>query len=115
MPDTRHVKVDTEQVSFTGTVEVHGELDLADALHLDQALAAGAEQLKRAGSAESLDARRATALGEMSRHQLALSFDETAIGVERHGHPTSRRRRPVTLFLHVSADALTGADPVGSV
>ena len=71
------MKVRTEQVSFTGTVEVHGELDLADALHLDQALAAGAEQLKLAGSAESLDARRATALGEMSRTQLALSFEQT--------------------------------------
>ena len=67
-------------MSFTGTVEVHGELDLADALHLDQALAAGAEQLKLAGSAESLDARRATALGEMSRTQLALTFDDEPVG-----------------------------------
>ena len=40
----------------------------------------GAEQLKLAGSAESLDARRATALGEMSRTQLALSFDQEADG-----------------------------------
>ncbi|MCA9556578.1 MAG: DUF222 domain-containing protein, partial [Myxococcales bacterium] len=38
MPDTRHVRVHTDQVSFTGTVAVTGELDLADALHLDQAL-----------------------------------------------------------------------------
>ncbi|MEZ5092466.1 hypothetical protein [Nocardioides sp.] len=73
--DTRRVDVHTDQVSFTGTVAVSGELDLADALHLDQALAAGAEQLKIAGSTESLDARRATALGEMSRTQLALSYD----------------------------------------
>ncbi|MEZ5091593.1 hypothetical protein [Nocardioides sp.] len=58
-------------MSFTGTCQVSGELDLADALHLDQALAAGAEQLRIAGSTESLDAR-ATALGEMSRTQLAL-------------------------------------------
>ncbi len=72
VPDSRHVAVHTEQVSFTGTVEVTGELDLADALQLDQALAAGAEQLKLAGSAESLDARRATALGEMSRHPVGL-------------------------------------------
>ncbi|MEZ5091545.1 hypothetical protein [Nocardioides sp.] len=76
VPDTRHVQVHTDQVSFTGTVAVTGELDLADALHLDQALAAGAEQLKLAGSTESLDARRATALGEMSRTQLALSYDD---------------------------------------
>ena len=32
--------------------------------------------VKLAGSAESLDARRATALGEMSRSQLALSFQD---------------------------------------
>ncbi len=110
VPDTRHVSVHTEQVSFTGTVALTGELDLADALHLDQALAAGAEQLRLAGSAESLDARRATALGEMSRHQLALSFDqEPMVGGRRGGRP----RRPVTLFVHVSEDALTGTNPVG--
>ena len=110
VPDTRHVSVHTEQVSFTGTVAVTGELDLADALHLDQALAAGAEQLKLAGSAESLDARRATALGEMSRHQLALSFDQEPMA---EGRGSGRRRRPVTLFVHVSEDALTGTNPVG--
>ncbi len=51
VPDTRHVAVHTDQVPFTGTVAVTGELDLADALHLDQALVAGAEQRKVAGSA----------------------------------------------------------------
>ena len=102
VPDTRHVAVHTEQVSFTGTVEVHGELDLADALQLDQALAAGAEQLKLAGSIESLDARRATALGEMSRHQLALTFDDEPVGEQRcpaaappgHAVPAPGRGRP---------------------
>ena len=49
VPDTRHVAVHTDQVSFTGTVALTGELDLADALQLDQALAAGAEQLKLGG------------------------------------------------------------------
>ncbi len=111
VPDSRHVAVHTEQVSFTGTVALTGELDLADALQLDQALAAGAEQLKLAGSTESLDARRATALGEMSRTQLALTFDEAVEGsVPR---PRGGPRRPVTLYLHVSEDALTGTNPVG--
>ena len=102
VPDTRHVQVHTDQVSFTGTCAVSGELDLADALHLDQALAAGAEQLRLAGSTESLDARRATALGEMSRTQLALSYDGDPEG------PTAGPQRPVTLFLHLSEAALTG-------
>ncbi len=114
LPDSRHVRVRTEQVSFTGTVEVHGELDLADALHLDQALSLGAEQLKLAGSAESLDARRATALGEMSRSQLALSFDTDANESTGPATTTTAKPvRPVTLFVHVSEAALTGADPVG--
>ena len=114
VPDTRHMKVDAEQVSFTGTVEVHGELDLADALHLDQALVAGAEQLKLAGSAESLDARRATALGEMSRTQLALSFEQAGPSASSGTATTTTSPvRPVTLYLHLAADALTGANPVG--
>ncbi len=113
VPDTRHVAVHTEQVSFTGTVEVTGELDLADALHLDQALAAGAEQLKLAGSAESLDARRATALGEMSRHQLALTFDEAVEGsVPR---PGGGPRRPVTLYRPRLRGRPDGCEPGGSV
>ncbi|MEZ5091498.1 hypothetical protein [Nocardioides sp.] len=70
----------TDQVSFTGTVAVTGELDLADALHLDQARWPVPEQLRLAGSTESLDARRATALGEMSRTQLALSYDSDPEG-----------------------------------
>ncbi|MEZ5093799.1 hypothetical protein [Nocardioides sp.] len=85
--DTRHVQVHTDQVSFTGTVAVTGELDLADALHLDQALAAGAEQLKLAGSTESLDARRATALGEMS------APSSPSPTTTRPARPPSRARR----------------------
>ncbi len=108
-PETRRVDVRTDQVTFDGTVPVIGELDLADALHLDQALAAGAEQLRIAGSADTLDARRAVALGEMSRAQLALTFcpaDGTAV---TSGRPV----RPITLFLHLSEAALAGASPVG--
>ncbi len=113
VPDSRHVSVHTEQVSFTGTVEVTGELDLADALHLDQALSQGAEQLKLAGSIESLDARRTTALGEMSRTQLALSFEQTDPALSAGSTTTTKPVRPLTLYLHLSEDALTGTDPVG--
>ncbi len=115
VPDTRQVAVHIDQVSFTGTVAVTGELDLADALHLDQALAAGAEQLKVAGSAESVDARRATALGEMSRQQLALSFEQAdpASSDSTTTITATSPVRPVTLYLHLAEDALTGANPVG--
>ncbi len=108
-PEARRVDVRTDLVSFDGTVPVVGELDLADALHLDQALTAGAEQLRLAGSADTLDARRAVALGEMSRAQLALTLDPadgTAV-------TSGKAARPVTLFLHLSEAALAGGSPVG--
>ena len=43
-----------------------GELDLADALDLDAALAQGAETLKVLGSTESLDVRRSLAAGQIA-------------------------------------------------
>ena len=72
--DGRHFTVDHDQVSFAGTSYVHGELDLADALDLDQAVAGRAELLKDLGCAESLDVRRAIAVGEIARRQLALDL-----------------------------------------
>ena len=40
--DTRHLTIDHQQVSFGGTSQITGELDLADALDLDAAVAQGA-------------------------------------------------------------------------
>jgi len=76
-PDGRGVWLDTDQVSMAGHVEMRGTLDLGDALDLDKALAVTAGQLALAGSLESLDARRATALGEIARNQLALTYEST--------------------------------------
>jgi hypothetical protein len=42
--DKRHVTVHDQLVSFTGTMRVEAELDIADALDFDAAVAAGAEQ-----------------------------------------------------------------------
>ena len=53
---------------------MHGELDLADALDLEQAVAGLAAQLKDLGSTDSLNVRRAAAVGELARHQLALDL-----------------------------------------
>ena len=76
--DGRHFTIEHQQVSFTGTSQIHGELDLADALDLDAALTQGAETLKAFGSTESLDVRRSLAAGQIARNQLAL--DLTAEG-----------------------------------
>ncbi len=111
VPDPRHVRVHTDEVSFDGTVPVTGELDLADALHLDRALAAAAEQLKVAGSGDTLDVRRAMALGELARRDLTLTFDGTTLKEARSA--VSGPHRPVTLYLHLSEQALAGGSPLG--
>ena len=113
--DGRHFTVNHRQVSFDGTTQVWGELDLADALDLDAAVSAGAQTLKDLGSAESLDARRATAVGELARHQLAL--DLNASEQERPGNPTAEptdraaaarpvKPRQVVLYVHLSDAAV---------
>ncbi len=71
----RHVTFHHDHVSFTGTTTVEAELDLADALDLDAAITARAEQLRLAGCTESLDVRRAMAAGDLARHQLALDLE----------------------------------------
>ncbi len=82
----------------TGTVAVEGTLALEDALDLDRAIKDGAQALGDLGCEESLDVRRAMALGEMARHQLALDLEsETGAGSGGRG---------VTLFAHLDADSL---------
>ena len=75
--DGRHFTIDHQQVSFDGTSQIHGELDLADALDLDAALAQGARTLRALGSTESLDVRRSIAAGQIARNQLALDLTAT--------------------------------------
>jgi hypothetical protein len=103
--DKRHVTVHDQLVSFTGTMHVEAELDIADALDFDAAVAAGAAQRAELGSAESLDVRRAQAVGDLARAQLALDLD--APSSERSSRP-----RQVLLHVHLSEAALRGNDPV---
>ena len=48
--DGRYFTIEQQQVSYAGTSTVHGELDLADALDLEQAISGLAAQLKELGS-----------------------------------------------------------------
>ena len=115
--DGRHFTVDHDQVSFAGTSYLHGELDLADALDLDDAIRGIAEQLKDLGCTDSLDVRRSVAAGELARRQLALDLgadrDETPVVEEGALAPVSKPRhkprRPVTLHLHLHQSAIEGA------
>src|SRR5207342_3479646 len=62
--DKRHVTVCDQLVSFTGTMRPEAELDIADALDFGAAVATGAAQRAALGSTESLDVRRAQAVGD---------------------------------------------------
>jgi hypothetical protein len=72
--DPRHVTIHDQDVHFAGTVRLEAEIDLADGLDLHQALAHGAATQKALGSQQSLDARRAKALGDLARTQTALDL-----------------------------------------
>jgi len=88
--DRRHFTVEHGRVSFEGTSLVHGELDLADALDLEAAIAHGAAVLAALGSTDTLDVRRAAAAGDLARRQLAL--DLTDVGAD--GSPAATRAEP---------------------
>jgi hypothetical protein len=109
--DGRHFDIDHDQVSFTGTSRVHGELDLADALDLEAAISAGATELKQLGSEESLDVRRSQAAGQLARRQLALDLSRAT--EEATEEPTTRRpaaQRQVVLHVHLAEAAIRSRD-----
>ena len=91
--DPRHVTVNRDDVHYAGTLHLEADLDIADALDLDGALAHGAALQKALGSTETLDVRRAKALGDLARTQTALDLFSSSggrvAGEERAG--VSRR------------------------
>jgi hypothetical protein len=104
--DRRHVKFFHDQIGFDGTTRMEAELDLADALDLDAAITAEAEQLRVAGSTESLDVRRAIAAGQIGRKQLTLDLNGTQ---ESAGTSSPQKKaRQVVLYVHLAEAALTG-------
>ena len=93
--DHRHFDVDLNQVSFDGTVHVDGELDLADALDLNDAITAGAQQLADLGCEETLDVRRSLAAGALARRELTLDL-------EADGARPTPRKRELMIYVHLS-------------
>ena len=114
--DRRHATIDYSSVGIAGTCQVTGELDLADALDLDQALAADAQHQADLGSSLTLDQRRSVALVNLARRDLVLHYPAH----QESADPTPRRTRPreVVLHVHLAEAALTGtstdaaSDPV---
>jgi len=101
--DGRHFRIEHDQVSFAGASLVSGELDLADALDLDDAIRGLAAQLADLGSTESLDVRRSIAAGELPRRQLTVD-----LATEKK----QPRSRTTVLHLHLSQAALAAQDPL---
>jgi hypothetical protein len=121
--DPRHVTIHEEDVHFAGTVRLEAEIDLADGLDLHQTLAHGAALQKALGSQESLDARRAKALGDLARTQTALdlhagggtagdSAGGRVAGEERAGVPTPDLPTAREVVLHAHFDATTAGDTI---
>ncbi len=103
--DGRYFTVESRQVhSYDGTLAVHGELDIADAMELETAIQTVAAQLKDLGSTESLDVRRSMAVGELARRELSLEFSVVEEGAPR---PSRNHHRKIVLYVHLSQDALT--------
>ena len=90
--------------SYDGTLAVHGELDIADAMELETAIQTVAAQLKELGSTESLDVRRSMAVGELARRELALELSVVEEGAPR---PSRNHPRKIVLYVHLSQDVLT--------
>jgi len=72
--DHRHVDTGLDNVGYDGIAHINGVLDAADALDLEQALARRAKLYGQLGDEDSLDVRRAKALGEIAREDLALDL-----------------------------------------
>ncbi|TGN66364.1 HNH endonuclease [Nocardioides eburneiflavus] len=107
--DPRHVTVDTDDVHYAGTLRIEAEVDIADALDLDRALAHHAETLKALGSLLPLDARRAKALGDLARTQTALELAcqgaDAAADIDEPDLPAAR-----AVVIHAHFDASVSGD-----
>ncbi len=103
--DPRHVRIDRDHVHFAGTLHLEAEIDIADALDLDRALAQGAATRKALGSTASLGARRAMALGDLARTQTALDLAEAsgASGSAADDRTHLPAAREVVLHAHFAA------------
>ncbi len=100
--DPRHVTVNSDDVHFAGTLRIEADVDIADALDFDRAIAHGAAVQKALGSDLPLNARRAKALGDLARTQTALDlYSQGKTGSkDTDGLPAARE---VVLHAHFTA------------
>ncbi|MFW6775281.1 HNH endonuclease [Nocardioides sp. CPCC 205120] len=123
---SRYFTIETDPVDaaspWTGVVPVHGTLDLADALDLQNAVQRVAADLGAAGCDADLDVRRSMAVGELARRQTALDLYGAEAGAGKAADSTRTPARQVVLYVHLSDAAITahhsgdgpGIDPATS-
>jgi hypothetical protein len=112
--DPRHVTVNKDDVHYAGTLHMEADLDIADMLDLDRAVAHHAATQKALGSELSLDARRAKALGELARTQTALDLafqEETGqeaddTSADTAAQPNLPAAREVVIHAHFDASVV---------
>lgn len=88
--EARHLHIDVRDTSLSGLTPVTGRIDLPDALDLEAAVSHTAEQPAAWGSDDSVDVRRARALGDLARQHLAWYGEQTppmGIGDTWMAHP----------------------------
>jgi hypothetical protein len=110
--DPRHATLNDRDVHYAGTMHFEADLDIADALDLDGALRHGAEMQKALGSAESLDVRRAKALGDLARTQTALDL-HTQGTTDSRGQDGLPAAREVVLNVHFDVTPVQDSDDEG--
>jgi hypothetical protein len=110
--DPRHVTVDTDDVHYAGTMRIEAEVDIADALDLDRAVAHHAATQAAIGSLLPLDARRAKALGELARTQTALDLLTGEPGPDRVSPDADEPHLPAArqVVIHAHFDASFSGD-----
>jgi hypothetical protein len=106
--ETRRLDVDLAHAGVDGTVHVEGDLDLADAIDFNTAIAQDAHQQLLAGSTESLDVRRSIAAGNLARNQLAFQL-ETPEDPDNPKTKPTKPKRQVVLHVHLEQAAIHGA------
>ncbi len=109
--DHRHVDLGLDRVGYDGIAHLDGVLDVADALDLEQALARRATLYGRLGDTDTLDVRRAKALGEIARDDLALDLEVADPATGEITRTIAGRK--AELVLHLSADSGTINETVG--
>ncbi|MDF9714975.1 hypothetical protein INN71_13635 [Nocardioides sp. ChNu-153] len=113
--EARYFTIETTPVDtaspWSGVVPVHGTLDIADALDLDNAVQRVAADLAAAGCDADLDVRRSMAVGELARRQTALDLYGVIDDAGDAGGRAASTRTParkVVLYVHLSDAAIAG-------